>query len=168
VAFGGSAVFTITPADGYHIRSVTGTCGGSLAGNTYTTNLITADCTVVASFDKYNFTGFFSPVDNPPVLNIAKAGQTIPIIWQITHANIDWNSDASSFELPSSYTINCNSNALTDTIEFETPGSSGLQYLGNGNWQYNWKTSKGYAGTCRQVILNLKDGQKKTANFKFK
>jgi hypothetical protein len=29
---------------------VTGTCGGNLAGNVYTTNAVTADCTVIASF----------------------------------------------------------------------------------------------------------------------
>jgi hypothetical protein len=42
--------FTVTPSTGYHIASVNGTCGGSLVGNTYTTNAITADCTVAASF----------------------------------------------------------------------------------------------------------------------
>ena len=41
--------FTVTPNTGYSILSVTG-CGGTLAGNTYTTGPITADCTVTASF----------------------------------------------------------------------------------------------------------------------
>ena len=48
---GGEAVqFTLTPAAGYAINTVTGTCGGSLNGNVFTTNGITADCTVIASF----------------------------------------------------------------------------------------------------------------------
>ena len=42
-------VFTVTPDAGY-AASVGGTCGGSLAGNTYTTNVPTADCTVAATF----------------------------------------------------------------------------------------------------------------------
>lgn len=170
VAFPNSGVsFTITPANGYHIRSVTGTCGGNLSGNTYTTNSITADCTVVASFDKYNFAGFFSPVDNPPVLNIAKAGQTIPIKWQITHANSDWNSDPTSFfNKPSFSVVTCDTSAPVDVIEVDTAGSSGLQYLDNGNWQYNWKTSKTYTGKCMKMILNLKDGTSYIANFSFK
>ena len=46
---GDSISFTITPAEGYSIQAVSG-CGGSLAGNTYTTGAITADCTVTASF----------------------------------------------------------------------------------------------------------------------
>jgi hypothetical protein len=42
--------FTVTPEMGF-TAVVTGTCGGSLTGNTFTTNTITADCTVIASFN---------------------------------------------------------------------------------------------------------------------
>jgi hypothetical protein len=57
---------------------------------------------------------------------------------------------------------------MTDPIPEEPSGASGLQYLGSGNWQYNWKTSKGYAGTCRVMVLTLNDGTQHTAEFKFK
>lgn len=53
---GSTASFTVTPDTGYHIDSVGGTCGGSLEGNTYTTDPITADCTVVASFALNSYT----------------------------------------------------------------------------------------------------------------
>jgi len=46
---GDTASFTVTPNTGYLIDSVNG-CGGSLAGNTYTTGFISADCTVAATF----------------------------------------------------------------------------------------------------------------------
>jgi len=46
---GSTIAFTVTPNSGFGISSVTG-CGGSLAGNTYTTGAITADCTVNATF----------------------------------------------------------------------------------------------------------------------
>ena len=46
---GGTTAFTVTPNSGFAIDTVTG-CGGSLAGSTYTTGPITADCTVNASF----------------------------------------------------------------------------------------------------------------------
>ena len=42
-------VFTVTPDAGY-TASVAGTCGGTLVGNTYTTNPIVAACTVMATF----------------------------------------------------------------------------------------------------------------------
>jgi hypothetical protein len=43
--------FTLTADPGYHIVTpVGGTCGGGLAAGVYTTNAVTANCTVVASF----------------------------------------------------------------------------------------------------------------------
>jgi uncharacterized repeat protein (TIGR01451 family) len=50
VTEGSTIAFTVTPNSGFQIDTVTG-CGGSLAGNTYTTAPITADCTVNASFE---------------------------------------------------------------------------------------------------------------------
>ncbi len=50
VGEGGTSAFTVTPDTGYSIASVDGSCGGTLAGDTYTTNPITADCSVEASF----------------------------------------------------------------------------------------------------------------------
>jgi hypothetical protein len=50
VAHGGTLAFTVTPNPGYHITGVNGTCGGSLNGNTYTTNPVTGNCTVQAGF----------------------------------------------------------------------------------------------------------------------
>jgi hypothetical protein len=49
VNHGSTIQFAVTPDSGY-TASVGGTCGGSLVGNTYTTNAITADCTVGVSF----------------------------------------------------------------------------------------------------------------------
>lgn len=49
VAYRSQASFTLTPDAGYVLGSVTG-CSGVLSGNTYTTALVTGDCTVTASF----------------------------------------------------------------------------------------------------------------------
>jgi len=49
VAENATAQFTVTPNTGYS-ASVGGTCGGTLTGTTYTTNAVTADCTVLATF----------------------------------------------------------------------------------------------------------------------
>ncbi len=51
VTYGQATQFTVTPNTGYNILEVTG-CRGSLSGNIYTTGLITAPCTVAASFTK--------------------------------------------------------------------------------------------------------------------
>ena len=52
---GDTATFTITPDLGY-TASVGGTCGGTLVGETYTTDPITNDCTVEASFSLNTYT----------------------------------------------------------------------------------------------------------------
>jgi uncharacterized repeat protein (TIGR02543 family) len=49
VTHGSTTTFTVTANAGYIIGSVTG-CGGSLAGSTYTTGVITGICTVSATF----------------------------------------------------------------------------------------------------------------------
>jgi|GEM_PF-800985 len=49
-ASGTTRSFTLTPSANYQVSSVTGTCGGTRNGNTFTTNTITSDCTVVANF----------------------------------------------------------------------------------------------------------------------
>jgi len=46
---GSSNIFTVTPDANYHAE-MSGTCGGNLVGDTYTTNPIIADCTVIANF----------------------------------------------------------------------------------------------------------------------
>lgn len=49
VANGATTSLTLTPDSGYNIDQVSG-CGGSLAGNTYTTGALTASCAVIATF----------------------------------------------------------------------------------------------------------------------
>jgi hypothetical protein len=68
VEHGQTTQFTVTPAGGYQIASVDGSCGGSRIGNTYTTNAITADCTVVANFvpgEEVIFTSGFEEATPP-------------------------------------------------------------------------------------------------------
>jgi hypothetical protein len=50
VATGSRSVFTLFPNAGFVVSGVSGTCGGTLVGNTFTTNPITAACTVIAAF----------------------------------------------------------------------------------------------------------------------
>ena len=52
VEFGDTAVFDITPDEGYRIDAVTGSCGGELAGSTYTTAPVESACSVEVSFER--------------------------------------------------------------------------------------------------------------------
>lgn len=47
---GATATFTLAADTGFQIDNVSGTCGGTLAGSSYETDPVTADCTVIANF----------------------------------------------------------------------------------------------------------------------
>ena len=57
---------------------------------------------------------------------------------------------------------------LEDAVEeTTTAGSSGLSYdAASDTYTYLWKTSKAWAGTCRQFNVRLDDGTEHKANFK--
>jgi len=63
---GGTTQFTVTPSSSY-FASVGGSCGGTLAGNIYTTKAIIGNCTVAATFVKdTDHDGIADTVDNCP------------------------------------------------------------------------------------------------------
>jgi hypothetical protein len=130
-----------------------------VAGNTATSSFI-----VTVS---YNFAGFFSPVDNPPTVNGANAGQAISVRFSLS-GDKGLNIFAAGY--PASVTIACTSGPPTTTIE-ETvaAGGSGLSYnAATDQYHYVWKTDGAWSGTCRQLIVKLIDGSTYTANFQFK
>jgi hypothetical protein len=113
----------------------------------------------------YNFTGFFSPVGNPPVLNSVNAGRAIPVKFSLS-GNKGLNIFAANN--PYSVSFNCSTNDPgVDVIETVNAGGSSLTYSPD-TYNYIWKTENSWAGTCRQLVVTLNDGSVHTANFKFK
>jgi predicted extracellular nuclease len=115
----------------------------------------------------YDFTGFFQPVDNIPALNVVKAGSGIPVKFSLSG---DQGLNIFFDGYPQSKQITCDASALPAPIEETvTAGGGGLTYDPlTDQYTYVWKTSKAWAGTCRQLIVILKDGSIHTANFSFK
>jgi hypothetical protein len=101
---------------------------------------------------KYNFAGFFAPVDRPNTYNVSKAGQAIPLKWRLTDALGRPITDLTSVVVKS-VNLNCVTSAPSDMLEEYAAGSSGLQNLGDGTYQFNWKTPAIYAGTCKSIAL---------------
>ena len=115
----------------------------------------------------YNFSGFFQPVDNPPVLNVVTAGKAIPVKFSLS-GNKGLNIFAAGS--PTSLSISCDSSAPQDDIE-ETvnAGGSSLSYTASSDqYNYVWKTDNAWKNTCRQLVVRLNDGTEHRANFKFK
>jgi hypothetical protein len=119
---------------------------------------------------KYVFEGLFAPVDRPNTLNVSKAGQAIPLKWRLTDFDgapvLNFTAVALGVAVSA---MSCDVAAALDQIE-EYAGSSGLQNLGNGYYQFNWKTPTGYLNSCKQIGLNLGEGTPRgpLANFNFK
>jgi hypothetical protein len=115
----------------------------------------------------YNFTGFFSPIDNLPIVNQMKAGQAAPVKFSLG-GNQGLNIFAAGS--PSSVQINCDTNALLAEVEeTETAGGSSLSYDSTSDrYKYTWKTESSWKNTCRQLNVTLRDGTVHVAKFKFK
>jgi len=113
----------------------------------------------------YNFTGFFSPVSNPPIVNNVNAGRSIPLKFSLSGNK---GLDIFAVGYPASQEVACNSSAPLSELEgTETPGGSTLTYSPD-QYHYNWKTESSWAGTCRQLVVKLNDGTEYIALFKFK
>ena len=115
----------------------------------------------------YDFTGFFSPVDNPDVLNRVQAGSAVPVKFGLSG---DRGLDVFAEGYPRSQRITCDSSAPVDNIEQTVgAGESGLTYdAAADRYSYVWKTSKAWNDTCRQLAVKLDDGTVHEANFRFK
>lgn len=114
----------------------------------------------------YEFNGFLSPVDNPPVVNAVKAGQAIPFKFTLSG---DLGLDV-LFGTPTSATFACASGLPTgDDEPTATAGGTGLTYDPvSGIYTYAWKTDKAWANECRTFSLTLDDGTYRSADFRFR
>jgi hypothetical protein len=109
------------------------------------------------------FSGFFAPVRNLPVVNVATAGSAIPMKFTVGgYSGLQVLSPGS----PSSVQVQCGSSAPESSVRMTTLGRSGLRAVGY-SYTYVWKTDPAWAGTCRRFILTLSDGSTHEALFRF-
>jgi hypothetical protein len=154
-----------TASVGAHSASATGT---DTAGNQ-----TTAACAYTVT---YAFAGFSQPVDNldasgHPILNVVKAGQAIPLKWRLTDATGAPVTSLTSAQI-TVVGISCSLDTTLDQLEEVAAGGSGLQNLGDGNYQLNWKSPTTYASSCKRLRLDLSEGSSTspthhTADVKF-
>jgi hypothetical protein len=114
----------------------------------------------------YSFTGFFAPVENRPAVNKVKAGAVIPLKF-----SLDGFQGMNIFapNSPRSASIACDfSSPPIGADVVDTSGSTTVTYDPDSD-QYIvvWKTEKGWANSCRQLDIELKDGSHHQANFRF-
>ena len=126
----------------------------------------TSECSFTVTV-QYNFAGFFPPVANPPVVNLVQAGRAIPVKFSLSG---DKGLGIFAAGSPASGPYPCNSSDPATPLEGTvTAGGSSLSYdPTTDQYIYVWKTEKGWAGTCRQLVVQLNDGSIHRANFQFR
>lgn len=171
-----AVVRKITPA-GVVSTVAGGTIIGSLGGTIYNVAVIGPERLAVTGPYKvfgvnlpptvqYAFSGFFPPVDNAPVVNVANAGSAIPVKFSLG-GNRGLAIFASGY--PGSQAVGCNAGSPTDVISETASSGSGLTYdAASDQYKYVWKTDKAWKASCRQLILKLNDGSEHRALFQFK
>ncbi len=135
--------------------------------------VVAADPTVAVVVDDdvapptaWPFEGFFAPVDNPPVVNVVKAGSTVPLKFGLGG---DRGLDIFAAGSPASQRVACDGSSSDVLEETASPGSATLTYDAvTQRYHYNWKTDRAWSGTCRTLVLELADGSRHTAQFRFR
>ena len=115
----------------------------------------------------YNWMGFFQPVDNYPTVNTVKAAQGIPVKFSLG-GDFGLNIFAAGYPLSQQLSCDASSGSTSPIEETVTAGNSGLQFdPTTQTYTYVWKTDKGWAGTCRILVVKLVDGSERSALFQF-
>ncbi|GHF32239.1 hypothetical protein GCM10017781_06070 [Deinococcus metalli] len=128
---------------------------------------------------RYNFTGFFQPIDMSElnadgtvkslVYNTVKSGSAVPVKFKLGGYQ-NMNIFAAGF--PMATNIPCNATAPVDDVEeLSTATNSGLTWDATAQqYVYVWKTNTTAqkAGSCYQLTVKFIDGTSRTAFFKVK
>jgi hypothetical protein len=132
--------------------------------------MYTPGAPLITSGSTSRFVGFTSPVVNTE-LNAVKAGSTRPLKFQWFDnlgnpvTNLTWcaNTTGTGCTAPwvnlEYFSINCATDAGTTIFtDVSSPGNSGFQNQGGGNYQMNWQTRKSWKGTCATVQVTFDNG----------
>jgi hypothetical protein len=115
----------------------------------------------------YRFAGFFRPISNPAVLNQVKAGSTVPVKFSLGG---DQGLGILNPGSPTWNAMSCGAGSQANGIvQATTANGNGLSYdAASRQYQYLWKTSSGWSGSCGKLVLTLVDGTSHEALFMFK
>lgn len=107
----------------------------------------------------YDFDGFFAPLAPEPTIVTLKAGGDVPVKF-----SLGGDQGLDIFAAPPAWRPGCPS-ASTDSSR----AAGSLDYnAAVGRYVFLWKTERSWAGTCRQLLLRLRDGTTHTANVRFR
>lgn len=160
-ATSGVATQATLSTSGGPVGSVAATCSGAKdqAGN------VPAAATSVTYSVHYDFGGFLAPLNALPTRNTVKAGRAVPVKF-----SLGGDQGLSIFDgsAPKSSSTSCTPAGTDQVEEVSSAGSSSLSYDSlKDEYTYVWKTDSVWAGKCRTLYLNLKDGSTHKVDFNF-
>jgi hypothetical protein len=141
---------TITDADNI-VQGVTFTPTGGPVGN-----------------PTFTFGGFGGSLKEPPALNSANAGTTVPVHFSLGG---DRGPNPFSSGSPSSEEVDCKTPTTTLGSSEVAVGQGGnpLGYSSLTNtYTFKWSTNASWAGTCRKFSMQFTNGPQAYVLFKFK
>ena len=165
--YSGTPTGTVTVSDGTDSCSAAVSAGfctltSTTVGSKTLTATYSGDTNFITSSDtemhgvQYTFVGFLQPIDNLP-MNSSKAGQTIPVKWQLKDSDGNLISDLIHLLRMGCRRIQITCSAarlMTSSKSWLSPGSTVFRFDGT-QFIYNWQTSKSWAGTCRLMTVTL-------------
>jgi hypothetical protein len=119
----------------------------------------------------YRFQGFLAPVDNPPMINRAAAGRTVPIKFVLRDASGALVTNVNQATVTVNLSTVCAGGQTDPEVIGTTTVTGGNQLKWDSKAQqyiYNWVTQKAWDKSCREFKLVLPDGVAHIANFTFK
>jgi hypothetical protein len=114
----------------------------------------------------YAFNGFGAPVQQPPAVNNARVGSTIPVKWQLTDANGAYISALSAVTAITYRSTSCTSftTDATDASPATPAGGTALRYdAADHQFIYNSRTP---GAGCYTLFLTFDSGQVLPAYFR--
>jgi hypothetical protein len=111
------------------------------------------------------FTGFFAPVENPPTINLMRAGRSVRVPFSLGGDHgLDVLAGATSHQVP------CDAAAPRHSVrETFFSRESSLSYdPATDRYTYVFKTWPAWAKRCRNLVLRLRDGTEHTVRFQLK
>ncbi|MGH9333285.1 MAG: M36 family metallopeptidase, partial [Vicinamibacteria bacterium] len=110
-----------------------------------------------ASCTAATFGGFKPPVDDPPAVNDANAGRTIPLKFELSGAGDPLVID--------SQPVNCTT--LEPTGEAPVPIDFKKIKQHGDSYHINWRTERSWEGTCRRLTIRIPAASDAVAYFNF-